>query len=251
MNMLIIDGVADDFELEASGTKARHIVRILKKGPGDELLAGCTDGRVGTARIEAQDGRVLRLRFTAHAAADSLLPIILLLGFPRPIQAKRIFKDLTSLGVAHIVLCGTELGEKSYIESDFFKHGEYRDALLEGAEQAANPRLPEVDSHWTLRRALDALDTRYGLPGERGAERCCLDPYRSELPLSAVASRARHAGRSPFILAIGSERGWTDAELALMAERGFCFATLGRRILKSETAAVAAVAVGMAGMGIL
>ncbi len=249
--MLIIDAGEDGFELAATSPKARHIVKILKKGPGDELSAGRTDGRVGIARIEAQDGRALRLRFSANGVADGLLPITLLLGFPRPIQAKRILKDLTSLGVAHIMLCGTELGEKSYQESEFFKNGDYRDALIEGAEQAANPRLPEVGSYWTLKRALDALDGRYGAADGLGASRCCLDPYRGELPLSALAARARRLPQEAFILAIGSERGWTDAELELLAARGFVFATLGLRILKSETAAVAAVAVSLAGLGLL
>ncbi len=251
MNMLIIDGGADEFELAATSLKARHIVKILKKGPGDELLAGRTDGKVGTARIVAQDGLALRLRFSANDLADSLLPITLLLGFPRPIQAKRILKDLTSLGVAHIMLCGTELGEKSYQESDFFKNGEYRDALIEGAEQAANPRLPEVGSYWTLKRALDDLEKRYGAAGGQAGPRCCLDPYRGRLSLSAVAAQARRLPQEAFILAIGSERGWTDAELDLMAQSGFAFATLGRRILKSETASVAAVAVSLAGLGLL
>ncbi len=251
MNMLIIDRESDDFKLPATGPKARHIVKILKKGPGDELAAGCTDGRIGTARIEAHDDTGLCLRFFPNAIADSLLPLTLLLGFPRPIQAKRILKDLTSLGVAHIMLCGTELGEKSYIESDFFKKGEYREALLEGAEQAANPRLPEVESHWTLKRALDALDTRYGPADKQGAARCCLDPYRGEQALSAVAARLSRERQTPFILGIGSERGWTDAELSMMEERGFRFASLGRRILKSETAAVAAVAISLAGLGLL
>jgi RsmE family RNA methyltransferase len=51
------------------------------------------------------------------------------------------------------------------------------------------------------------------------------------------------------VLAIGSERGWTPAELDLLAARGFSFASLGDRILKTETAAVTAVAIALSKLG--
>lgn len=251
MNMLVLESRDEVHVLPRADRRYAHIKRILKKGPGDELLAGCIDGAVGTARIEADDGSALRLRFKPEREAPPLLPLVALLGFPRPIQAGRIVKDLTSLGLARIALSGSELGEKSYFQSDFFKNEEYRAALVEGAEQAANPRLPEVETFWTLKRALDGLGERY-----RTGARICLDPYRAELGLGALI--AEGAGRdggfdaaSPLIIAVGSERGWTDAELELFAERGYAFARLGGRILKSETAAVAAAAIALAGLGYL
>lgn len=251
MNMLVLESHDEDQTLPRTDRRYVHITRILKKGPGDELLAGCVGGMVGTALIEADDGSALRLRFRPEREAPALLPLVALLGFPRPIQAGRIVKDLTSLGISRIALSGSELGEKSYFQSDFFKNKEYRSALVEGAEQAANPRLPEVETFWTLRRALDGLGERYPT-----ALRICLDPYRAELGLGElIAEGARRDGRvdaaSPLIVAVGSERGWTEAELELFAERGYAFARLGGRILKSETAAVAAAAIAMAGLGYL
>ena len=54
---------------------------------------------------------------------------------------------------------------------------------------------------------------------------------------------------APLVLAIGSERGWSETELDLLAGYGFAFARLGERILKSETAAVAAVCLALARLG--
>lgn len=255
MNMLALESDDEIQAIARSDRRYAHIKRILKKGPGDELLAGCLGGAragtVGTALIEADDGNALRIRFRPEREAPALLPLVALLGFPRPIQAGRIVKDLTSLGLSRIALSGSELGEKSYFQSDFFKNKEYRAALVEGAEQAANPRLPEVETFWTLKRALDCLGERYPT-----ALRICLDPYRAELGLGElIAEGARRDGRvdaaSPLIVAVGSERGWTEAELELFAERGYAFARLGGRILKSETAAVAAAAIALAGLGYL
>jgi len=221
MNMLFLDLAEIDSPLPRSDERVQHVLKVLKKGPGDELAAGTPDGMLGMARIEAWDGQAMRFSFRAEREAPPLRPITLLLGFPRPIQANRILKGLSSLGVGHIVLSGTELGEKSYFQSDFFKNREFRQALIEGAEQAANPRLPLVDTAWSLARALDALDAVHASSAAAPASRrWAFDPYRAGSAFGAAALPAATAD-DPLVLAIGSERGWTPAELDLLAERGF------------------------------
>jgi len=251
MNMLFLDADEIGTPLPRSDERVKHILKVLKKVPGDELAAGTPDGMLGTARIESYDGQSMSFSFKAEYEAPPLRPITLLLGFPRPIQANRILKDLSSLGVGRIILSGTELGEKSYFQSDFFKNREFRAALIEGAEQAANPRLPVVDTAWSLVRALDTLDAlaEEG-PGQAGhaAERWAFDPYRATATFGSVALQ-RPTSTASLVLAIGSERGWTPAELDLLASRGFSFATLGDRILKTETAAVTAVAIALSKLG--
>ncbi|MBU0927194.1 MAG: 16S rRNA (uracil(1498)-N(3))-methyltransferase [Spirochaetes bacterium] len=254
MNMLFLDEAEIGVPLPPSDERVRHVRKVLKKGPGDSIAAGTPDGRLGAATIEARDGGAMSFAFSPEREAPALRPVVLLLGFPRPIQANRILKDLSSLGISRILLSGTELGEKSYFQSDFFKNREFRSALIEGAMQAGNPRLPEVGTAWTLARALDSLEPpgieappeMAGSPGRRWA----LDPYRAQatfgraLPLEA-------GDAAPLTLAIGSERGWTTAELDLLASRGFSFASLGDRILKTETAAVAAVSIALSRLGYL
>lgn len=245
MNMLFLDPSEIGAPSPRSDERIKHILKVLKKVAGDELAAGTPDGMLGTARIESYDGDAMRFSFRPEREAPALRPITLLLGFPRPIQANRILKDLASLGVGHIILSGTELGEKSYFQSDFFKNREFRAALIEGAEQAANPRLPEVDTAWTLGRALDKLDVM-----QLSAGRWAFDPYRAETAFGAVSLHCA-PGTTSLVLAIGSERGWTPAELDLMSNRGFSFATLGDRILKTETATITAVALALSKLGYL
>ena len=276
MNMLILDETEPGRPLPRNDRRVQHILRVLKKQAGDEVLAGIADaglgplaGQVGRARLDSWDGNHLVLSFWPDKPAPPLHPLTLLLGFPRPIQANRILKDLTSLGVARIILSGTALGEKSYFQSDFFKNREFRTALVEGAEQAACPRLPVVETAWTLARALKLLDDQAPI---EAPVRWALDPYRQEGPLGSVlaatmkpqdtilagGSAAILAGDSatmlaspPLVLAIGSERGWTQEELDLMAASGFRFAGLGGRILKTETAAVAAAVLALANLGLM
>jgi RsmE family RNA methyltransferase len=250
--------------------------KILKKKAGDLVEAGkATDepfgpapGSLGQARIASLDDSGMILEYAPSGEAPALAPLRLILGFPRPIQANRIFKDLVSLGIADIELTGTELVEKSYLESSFFRSREYRAPLIEGAEQAANPRLPRIGQHWTLKRCLDtfggsgarevaATGDSPGAdePDWRGGLFIALHPVPGAQNLGAFlssrttgASEEWRTGRA-ITLAIGSERGWTPGEVGLLGEAGFTVCALGERILKTETASVAAVSLCLASMG--
>jgi 16S rRNA (uracil1498-N3)-methyltransferase len=252
VNILILEREEINLRLPRSDRRWAHLKKVLKKVPGDRVAAGIasgasaaggTDCELGEAIVRELDDSGLVLDFESFEGEakrpPELAPIRLILGFPRPIQANRILKDLTSLGVAEIHLTGTELGEKSYAESSIFKDKDFRAPLIEGAEQACNPRLPEVFTHWTLRRCLDAMGDRRGL-------RLFLHPYGETPRLGAIGEL-----EAPVTLAIGSERGWTEAEVALLRAAGFEQRGLGSRILKTETAAVAAIAIALARLGLL
>lgn len=263
MNLLILEAGESGQSLGRADRRYEHVKKVLKKAQGDWVEAGlATDEPFGPAPlargralVSRLDEKGLVLDYEGGSEPEALAPIRLLLGFPRPIQATRIFKDLVSVGLSEIVLTGTELGEKSYLESSFFSSKEYRRPLLEGAEQAANPRLPRVSQHWTLPRCLDALgdssDSRECEPDWAGGLFVALHPAEGAPNLGAFLSAAATQGAQgrPVTLAIGSERGWTEAELALLEARGFAVAGLGRRILKTETAALAAAALVLASMG--
>jgi 16S rRNA U1498 N3-methylase RsmE len=197
--------------------------------------------------------------FVPGREAPPLRPVTLILGFPRPIQVNRILKDLCSLGVRRILMAPTDLGEKSYADSTIFRERDFLRPLLEGAEQAGNPRLPETDTFPSLDAALAALG--HPVPGET---RWALDPYRAEgLFGSLLAGRggapdpgdpgsgAGEPDGRAFVLAVGSERGWTDRELGALAASAFRFASLGDRILRTETACAAAVTLALASLGLL
>jgi RsmE family RNA methyltransferase len=257
MNMLFLEGCGESFSIPRSDRRYAHILRVLKKKTGDSLEAGRSDGALGQAVIESVDEAELKLRFEASSLSPVPFPVRLLMGFPRPIQAGRILKDLTSLGAASIWFALSELGEKSYAESNFFKNREYSDFLVEGAEQCGVPRLPEVRTFWSLERALEALDALEEHPSARvvdsvlktnlaaqGPSRVCLHPG-PELPsLTGLPGLGL-----PLTLALGSERGWTLGELGLLKARGFVLCGLGPRVLKTETAAAAALAIVLSRFG--
>ena len=82
-------------------------------------------------------------------------------------------------------------------------------------------------------------------------ETCCY-PAGPDAAASAevhAPTGTRAAAGPGRIIAVGSERGWTDAERAVLSDHGFRGAALGERILRTETAAVAAVVVTLRELG--
>jgi RsmE family RNA methyltransferase len=170
----------------------------------------------------------------------------MLIGFPRPIQLKRMFRDLAGLGVAAVHLSGTDLGEKSYLDSTLIQRGAAEKLLREGASQAKSTHVPSLAVHPRLDAALAFLTP---------ANCLCLaaDNIR---PVSSL--REALATLSPgelrkrgVVCAIGAERGWTDRERHLLEEAGFLRTSLGARVLRTETAAAVAGALILGSMGLI
>jgi len=244
MNILYLEKTEIGALLGRGDRRYAHIAKVLRKGAGDTLAAGCSDGTLGDARIESLGPDGLVLSYEGKAEAPALRPVRLLMGFPRPIQAGRILKDLTSLGVSELWFALSELGEKSYAESTFFRGKQYGSHLIEGAEQAGNPRLPEIRSFWSLGRACDELDRVEASGASAAGARLIFHP---DAGLPRIADLPAIA--PPVTIAIGSERGWSPGELDFLRERGFAACYLGDRILKTETAAVAAAVLVLSRLG--
>jgi len=231
MNLCILDSAEDFQRIPSKDYRAHHLLAVLKKHQGDRFLAGTPDGFIGHATILSIDEVSIDIRFTAESHAPPLRPLQIYLGTVRPIQAARIVKELAILGVESILFFPTELGEKSYAQSNFYQKKEYFEYARMGCEQAGNPRLPTISYVWSLQKALERSSD---LP----ATRIVCHPQKDASRLSAIECMTL-----PVLLAIGTERGWTEKEMNLFSDFGFDVATLGDRILKTETAAIAAVSV--------
>lgn len=224
-----------------SDRRIQHVLTVLKKKQGESFKAGIINSSAGHAVLTTITDREVTVSYMPESNPKPLIPITLLLGFPRPIQAKRIFKDCASLGILHIILTGTELGEKSYRESTFFKQDEYVENLLEGAEQAGNPCIPQVSKYWSLSKALSSISAHI-----YSAQKIVLHPENQcnlDLTTCNNLGKLHIDPHVPVILAIGSERGWTEHELSLLKDHNFKQVGLGSRILRTETACTAALAI--------
>ncbi len=239
--------------LDIQDERAQHILKILHKKEGESFSAGIIGGQAGTAvikKIEVEEkkssdvkktfkGGKIYFDFTPESDGKKLYPLKMIIGFPRPIQLKRLLRDMASLGVQEVHLTGTELGEKSYLKSDLATKGEAEKFLLDGSIQAGSTQVPKLFIHQTLKNCLEQIN----LEGKLFA----LDNIDPSRNLScALKEKTQKA-----VAAIGSERGWTNSERQLFKQNGFELLSMGKRILRTETASTVATSLILDSMGVL
>jgi len=228
-----------------------HLLKVLHKKPGDEFEAGilgsdsCPSGKIGTGRIEKinLDGSIF-ITVSANEQPAPRLKLRMAVSFVRPIQLKRIFRDLSNIGVSNIDLIATDMGEKSYRDTKLLVDGGAQAALIEGAVQSRDSNIPEFSIYESLDKWISAS------PWEKSDGK---QSSFSRTPLLLAMDNVRPEGSffhltptsRPAIIAIGPERGWSDRERDLFEQSGFLRLSMGKRALRTETACVAAAALAM------
>ncbi len=233
MNIVLFEKEELDRPLGLDDARAQHVLQVIGCKEGDHFDVGLIDGPRGKARIEAIGKRGLLLDFNFLSEIPRLHPVSMIIGLPRPPSARRILKDLTTQGVGQLHFVATDKGEKSYLNSRLWAGDEYQRLLREGAEQAFCTRLPAVVLHESLMACLDALAAE--------GDRIALDNYEATMPIGQYQVEHAHC-----VLAVGSERGWSAAEREALRARDFALVSLGERVLKTETACIAGLALVLA-----
>ena len=236
MNIILFKESELDQALARDDPRAVHVLRIIGCQEGDHFDVGLVNGPRGKARIVRITEHALELAFIFGQDIPSLCPVTMLIGLPRPASARRILKDLTTLGAAQLHFIATDKGDKSYAQSRLWSQNEYQRLLQEGAEQAFCTRLPEVGLYGSLATALADLPAN--------TDRLALDNYEALVSLSQY-----QFGQRWCVLAVGSERGWSAAERDLLRGSGFTLASMGERVLKTETACIAGLTVVLEKLG--
>lgn len=236
MNLILFEPADAERPLPRTDPRAVHLLEILRRQEGDSFDAGLVDGPKGKGTLVAIGASSLTLKFSWGATPPPLDPITLVLGLPRPQTARKILHEATALGVRTLHFVRTEKGEPNYGQSTLWSSGEWRRHLIAGAEQAFDTRLPAITFDLSLAAALASID--------QAGSRIALDNYESPQPLPRVPMHA------PVVLAFGPERGWAAEERDLLRARKFAFAHLGSRVLRTETAVVAAVTLIKASLGV-
>lgn len=231
VNLILFQPQETARPLPLADPRAQHLVDVLQRRPGETFDAGLINGPRGKGTVVAITATEVQLRFVWGAEPPPLDPITLILGLPRPQTARKILREATALGVAALHFVLTDKGDAAYADSTLWHSGEWEKHLLSGAEQAFCTRLPVVTHGRTLAETIAALPASAG--------RIALDNYESPAPLSSVPVLPA----ADVIMALGPERGWAAADRALLRAGGFTFAHLGDRVLRVETATVAALAV--------
>jgi RsmE family RNA methyltransferase len=217
------------------GTRAAHVRTVLRATHGDTVRIGLVDGPTGHGEILALDDDQVVLRCDLDAPAAEPPPVDLLLALPRPKVLKRLWAQLAALGVGRIILTNAARVERHYFDTHVLDESTYRPLLIEGLQQAGETRLPRVSIHRQFRILIeDELATL-----SAGERRLVAHPDAGRSPLTI----AREPRPRRVLLAIGPEGGWNAFELELLTRHGFDAVSLGPRVLRTDTACIALLAV--------
>ena len=224
--------LAEGARVTLRGPAAAHVTRVLRLGAGDAVTLFNGDGMDYPARIVALRHGSVDAEVTGRTAAraESPLAMTLVQGIARAERMDLVVQKATELGVAAIVPVATARSVvKLDADSRDRKTAHWRGIAVAACEQCGRARVPDVLEPVTLA-------ARLAKPADAGL-RFLLSPDAD----SSLAAAAR--GATSVELLVGPEGGLEDAERKSALAAGYRVCGLGPRVLRSETAALAALAV--------
>ena len=221
--------------------ETRHLVRVLRLGPGDLVIAADGRGRAWEVRLltlgDTATGTIVG---AASPAAESPLAISLVQAVPKGDRMEAIVRATTELGVARIL---PALTERTVVRLDAARWRErarrWQRVAKEATKQCGRAVVPAVEAPRPL---MDWIAS-----DEPADLRLCL--WETEgVPLRRVLEGRDGRPRSATVI-VGPEGGLTRDEVARAGAAGYVSVTLGQRILRTETAGPAIVALLQYGLG--
>lgn len=210
---------------------ANHLARVLRLREGDACVLFNGDGHDYDARITAISKRGVLADIVGARAVENESPlrVTLLQGIARGEKMDLILQKATELGVSAILPVMAERTEvKLDAERAEKRVAHWHSVIASACEQSGRARLPALSPPPSLADAARAVDAE--------ATKLTLDPT-GEVSLATVAVTA-----GAVVVAIGPEGGWSPRDRDTLAAAGFTGLRLGPRILRTETAGLAAIA---------
>lgn len=231
MNLILL--FEDDFvspeKVRISGRRLEHIIKVHRAQIGDKLTVGLLNSKIGTGKVLTISSQQIELEVILDHEPPEPIPLTLIIALPRPKMLKRILQSVASLGIKKIYLINSWRVEKAFWSSPMLEPERLKNELLLGLEQAKDTIMPQIH----LKRLFKPFVIE---------ELSILVKGSSDNKPIALAAHPKAAIQCPqninqsAILAMGPEGGFIDIEIETLEKIGFSTVTLGRRILRLETA---------------
>lgn len=192
--------------------------KVLRLTPGDQLILVDGKGAEATCVIESLDAKTLRVKVTEKRPVDTepSRHVTLCCSILKRENFELVVQKATECGVSEIIPLIAERTVKTGVKME-----RLRIIAKEAAEQSGRGRIPVIHEPMQFADTLKLDGTKFFF--HVGAE-----------------SPVENQNAEPFVLFIGPEGGWTDTEVALAQSAGCTMTTLGKLILRGETAAIIA-----------
>ncbi|HVA46831.1 MAG TPA: 16S rRNA (uracil(1498)-N(3))-methyltransferase [Pirellulales bacterium] len=214
--------------------EARHLAHVMRARTGDEVVVFDGSGAEWQARVAGIGRRQVELDLLERREVDRELPlrITLAVALPKGDRQRWLVEKAVELGVHRLQPLVTERGVAQPIDKALVR---LRRTVIEASKQCGRNRLMEIAS------PVDCLDC-ITAASEGDAVRAMADPSGRQSVGSFLAGLKLSAATALTWL-IGPEGGFSEHELDVAQRHGWPFVSLGRRILRVETAAVYLAAV--------
>lgn len=219
-------------EINLPEDASNHLVRVLRLGIGDTCVLFNGNGHDFPARLVEVGKRVVRVELAQGIAIDNESPLrlVLLQGVARGEKMDLILQKATELGVASVQPLYSQRSEVKLDAARADKRlAHWRGVVQSACEQCGRARVPDVAAPLPLTQAIASLPV--------GGLRLILDPDATASVLQLKLDRSQ-----PVYLAVGPEGGWSPRDIDQLGTAGFSGVRLGPRVLRTETAGIAAIA---------
>ncbi len=215
---------------------SRHLVRVVRRGPGDRLELTDGAGRLWPATVVAV-GPPATVRVEAPRPAPAPAPVVLYQGLLEGNRLDLVVEKAAELGIARVVLVTTGRGRRTPApEAAARRLDRLRRLAGAAARQAGHGHLLAVEGLVPFGDALDEARPAGGY----------LIDARGELALTDALGGV---AASPAALFVGPEAGFSEDELAAARDAGLATCRLGPVTLRSETAALVAISLALGAAG--
>lgn len=211
---------------------AQHAARVLRMKPGEEAELFCAERRylAEMAEVSPEDVSLRILR--ELPSTEAALRITLYQGLPKADKMELIVQKAVELGAARVVpvamsRCVVKLDGKDAAK----KQERWQKIAREASKQSGRCVELEVALPMPMRLLPEAL----------AGHEAAIVPWEDAHQLSLTAFHAAHPDIRDLAIVIGPEGGMSEDEVTAMQQSGCLPVTLGRRILRTETAGLCAV----------
>ena len=236
MHRFYLDGTAEPGALVPMAEEdARHCLRVLRLKPGDEVEA-LADGRRFAAVIDSADGGVTLRVGEERPSTESRLRVTLFQGLPKADKMELICQKAVELGADAVVpVLMTRSVSRPDAADGRKKRDRWQKIAREAGKQAGRcrqTRIAEPVSLAACAKELAGLDA-------------AVVPWEEESGFTLKRFASEHPGITTLGIVIGPEGGITPEEIETLKAAGCLPVTLGPRILRTETAGLAALSAVM------
>jgi 16S rRNA (uracil1498-N3)-methyltransferase len=233
--------IADSFtDTTASllGDQAAHLARVLRAERG-QIFDVVANGFLHRAEIVTVSDTEVVFALHEELEADASLPVHLLLAVFKFDHLEWGIEKATELGAARITPVLARRTEKHLAQASAKRVERWRRIVREASQQSRRSDVPDVDDPLSLQAALAIADAPTKLLLAETEQENTLAAALSSRVAEGPDAERNHA----LALAIGPEGGWTADEMQLFTTHRWQHVTLGPRILRAETAAIAALSI--------